>query len=214
MNVFTRKNHINYTPAKYLASEDESNSSSSDYETTSESSEGDRRTSHKLPLKNTPVLKSIDATTSFINPANGYKGTQYDFSITSKMRGMWFKIILDSVGADEGDNMEKIVYLRQFRRLQQHFPCAMCKKHFGEYILMYPPEQVMNLKEGFFNYIVEFMNSINRRIGKEEYDRNILYGMVHTSTTSILCTKDCGIESSMSKTLSFKTSRMKNRKSR
>jgi hypothetical protein len=169
MDSFTRKSMTRYIPSGSVQATIETNSSSSDYESTSESSES----------TSIPTLQ----------------GTQYDFSMTSKMRGMWFKIILDGVGADEGDKYEKIVYLRQFRRLQEHFPCSMCKQHFGEYIRLYPPEQVVTLKDGFFNYVVEFMNSINRGLGKPEYDRDILYDMFHKVTSNLPC-KDCGVSRS------------------
>ena len=134
---------------------------------------------------------------------SNYKGTMYDFSVTSKMRGMWFKLLLDAAGADatgvEGDDTEKVVYIRQFRRLQENFPCGMCKDHFGVYLSQHHIEREINRVDGLFNYVVRFMNCINKRIGKEEYDTAVLYSFFHAGTNSVVpCTKNCNVESSMS----------------
>ena len=133
--------------------------------------------------------KKVIVTESFYET---YKGTQYDFADTSKMRDMWFKLLLDAAGADSGEDIEKIIFIKQLRRLQEFFPCHECKEHFGLYLNTHPPEEYI---DDLFDYICDFMNDVYVRIGKKAYDKDILHQLVHHNplTGTPICSKQCGI---------------------
>ena len=120
-----------------------------------------------------------------VNNFKLYEGTIYDFSITSKMRGTWFKMLVDAAGGDESPVEEKLVVCKQIRRLHQYFQCGKCKKHFGSYLVSHPPETEVNKTDGLFKWVVKFLNDVNNRIGKELYIYNTLYPMFHTPGYSV-----------------------------
>lgn len=115
------------------------------------------------------------------NHFDDIKGTMYDFSDTSKMRGTWFKMLIDASKADKSSREEKIIVCGQFRTLCEYFPCAHCKQHFKMRLLNYPPELVINDKDGLFMWTYEFMNSVNLRLNKPLYEYSITYSIFHIS---------------------------------
>jgi hypothetical protein len=125
-----------------------------------------------------------------MNQFEKYSGSIYDFSITSKMRGTWFKMLVDSSLADESTKEEKIFFCKQIRRLREYFQCSDCAKHFGEYLLSHPPETEILKNDGLFTWVVNFMNSVSNRLGKELYELDIIYPMFHTPGIMV-CTDTC-----------------------
>jgi len=116
-------------------------------------------------------------------------GTIYDFADTTKMRGCWMKMLIDTSFIESPEEAKFIC--KQFRRLQERFFCSICKKHFAEYLLTHPPEVVKDNKDGLFFWVVDFMNAVNKRLGKEEYDGFTLYSMFH-DMDYVKCSKECG----------------------
>ena len=115
-----------------------------------------------------------------MNAYEQYKGTIYDFSDRSKMRGNWFAILVITASADMSDDQdEKIVVCKQIRKMQEFFQCGECKEHFGEYITNSPPEIEINKRDGLFYWAVGFMNAVSERIGHELYNMRIIYPMFH-----------------------------------
>lgn len=97
-----------------------------------------------------------------------FRGTVYDFSIKSTLRGCWGKMMNDALCV--GTKREKSYFCSFLRRLQRFFPCGECKEHFREYLIAYPPE----ISNDMFEYVVNFMNSVSARIGQTLRNPNIL----------------------------------------
>jgi hypothetical protein len=119
-----------------------------------------------------------------------YRGTQYDFSDTSKMRGTWFKMLIDAAKADGSTREERIVVCGQIRTLCEYFQCLKCKAHFIRRLESSPPEMEIDKKDGLFNWTINFANAISIEKGKEEYDMKIIYPMFHSSA-HLLCDSGC-----------------------
>ena len=117
-----------------------------------------------------------------------YKGTIYDFSDTSKMRGEWHMLLVITATADTP--IKKRIVCEQIRSCHKYFQCLKCKKHFGRYLISHPPEVELDKEDGLFDWIIVFMNVIQERLGKELYDRNILYPMFH-EVGMIMCQEKC-----------------------
>jgi len=117
-----------------------------------------------------------------------FKGTIYDFSIRDKLRGAWLVLLCNTAGV--GSANEQAVVCKQIRRLCEYFPCLECKGHFEKYLRMFPPEDKIGISVGLFNWTIDFMNSICRRLGKEEYQHYILYKIFHEVGYGV-CDKNC-----------------------
>lgn len=112
--------------------------------------------------------------------AANYRGTDYDFSDTSLMRGAWMILLINSAKADDSEGYgEKMIFCGQLRRLADLFPCEDCKVHFMQYLEEDRPESVVHMKDGLFGWVVRCMNSVAVRKGKKERDYFILYPMFH-----------------------------------
>ena len=117
-----------------------------------------------------------------------YKGTIYDFSDTTKMRGAW-KILL-IITATANTIEKKRIVCEQIRSCYTFFQCAKCKKHFGQYLINHPPEVEIDKIDGLFDWIIDFMNVIQKRLGKPLYEKKILYPMFHENGM-VTCNDDC-----------------------
>ena len=105
--------------------------------------------------------------------------TQYDFSNRKKMRGAWFVMLANAYWSKS--ILESKYVCLQIRKLQEYFPCEQCKIHFGDHIAQFPPEFGLNSKLGVFNWIVNFMNEVNIRIGKPIYKSKLLIQQFRTN---------------------------------
>ena len=113
----------------------------------------------------------------------------YDFSDTSKMRGAWHLLLV--LTSKTVTMTRRIVVCEQLREYQAMFPCLKCKIHFAERLNAHPPEAEIDDEDGLFKWTVEFMNSINKRLGKPLYDYTRLYIMFHDIGYKT-CAEDCG----------------------
>lgn len=119
-----------------------------------------------------------------------YRGTIYDFSDTSKMRGAWHKMFCDAAKADGSTHEERVVVCGQIRYHCEHFQCLKCKAHFVRYLDVNPPEAAVEKKDGLFDWTLDFANSVSKAKGKELYDRKIIYPMFH-SGAYLTCDSGC-----------------------
>jgi hypothetical protein len=155
------------------------------------------------PLYDYKIIYPIFHTTQF-TPCNSLSGetiqensnkilpnTIYDFSDTSKMRGMWCKMLIDAAKADKSTKEEILYVCGQLRTLCEFFPCLNCKLHFKEYLSNHPPELVINDKDGLFIWTYEFLNSVNSKLNKPLYDYKIIYPIFH-NIGYMLCDSSCG----------------------
>lgn len=119
-----------------------------------------------------------------------YRGTIYDFSDTSKMRGAWHKMFCDAAKADGSTHEERVIVCSQIRNHCEHFQCLKCKAHYVRYLDNNPPEGSIEKKDGLFDWTLEFANSVSKAKGKELYDRKIIYPMFH-SGAYLTCDSGC-----------------------
>lgn len=116
-----------------------------------------------------------------------YKGTPYDFSDRSKMRGFWKAMLDNTAGADESkDIRHSLVVCGQIRRHQEYFPCLdPCKKDFGVYLANHPPELEIFTRDGLFHWMVTFRNHVSAKIGAPILDPKIMYNIFHNPNTDL-----------------------------
>lgn len=107
---------------------------------------------------------------------------RYDFSSPATKRGAWFVLLLNAYIAVTEDAIRNCC--RQLRYLQAHFPCAICKQHFGDYLKTNPPEAIVGSSTTIFEWVVGFMSAVNVRLGKMGYDSRILYDSFKNNTFS------------------------------
>ena len=126
-----------------------------------------------------------------MNHYDEYKDTIYDFSDTSKYKGMWKAILIITAGADVSSNpREPIMVCSQMRRMQEFMQCSDCKDHFGEWLADEPPEDEAGKVDGLFYWAVRLLNSVSERTGHQIYDVRILYPIFHTPGF-MLCDMQC-----------------------
>ena len=124
------------------------------------------------------------------NRLNEYRGTIYDFSDTTKMRGAWHKMFCDAAKADGSTHEERVVVCGQIRYYCEHFQCLKCKAHFVRYLDVNPPEAAVERKDGLFDWTLDFANSVSKAKNKQQYDRETLYPMFH-SGAYLTCDSGC-----------------------
>lgn len=146
-----------------------------------------------------------------MNTSERYKGTIYDFSDTSKMRGAWFTLLVNSALADYSTIEERIVLCKQIRAMCEYFQCLRCKAHFTRRLEAVPPEGEIDKKDGMFNWVVDFANHVSRTKSKEEYVHSVIYPMFHSSD-HVSCTTGCDHENEGEPgSITFSSSRDKGR---
>lgn len=120
-----------------------------------------------------------------------YRGSIYDFTDPNKVgRGCWYALLV--ITSQATTPKEKKYVCKQIRDITGgFFKCLECRQHSIEYLKLHPPENAVNKPDGLFNYIVDFMNEINARLGKPLYDRQIIFSLFHDDAY-MACDKDCG----------------------
>jgi len=102
--------------------------------------------------------------------------------------GVWYMFMLMSCHAE---TMEQRVWVcSQIHLFCDYFKCGECNGHCHEYIANKPPENSAETKDELFDWVVTFMNAVNKRIGKPTYDRNILF-KTFTEQGFNFCDSDC-----------------------
>lgn len=100
-------------------------------------------------------------------------------------RGCWYNLLVITAAAPSDDDTKYII-CKQIRNIAYtYFKCLECRKHSGEYLISHPPDDVINDDNGLFNYIVDFMNDVNRRLGKDEHKKEILYQLISQPSSKI-----------------------------
>ena len=102
--------------------------------------------------------------------------------------GMWFAI--HTLAAQARTDKEKKDVIHHIRCLQNKFPCAECKGHFGTYLASHPPEETIGKgSESLFAWTVNFHNAVNHRLKKPQLSYEEAKSIFLNDT--IFCTADC-----------------------
>ena len=116
----------------------------------------------------------------------------YDFSNPRRVGpGAWNVFLVTA--ANSSSTEEGLWACKMIRQFCKFFKCKDCHGHSTEYIAKHPPENTVTRKGGLFDWVVEFMNSVQMRLGKPIYDHDILYRMF-TETDFNVCTDNCSGE--------------------
>lgn len=114
----------------------------------------------------------------------------YDFSNAARVGpGAWVVMLLMAVRAK--DKVGRFWVCQQIREFCHYFKCGDCRPHAIAYITKYPPERDIEGEYSLFDWIVGFMNSVNKRIGKPLYDRDILLRQFEEDDFMV-CEAGCG----------------------
>jgi len=81
--------------------------------------------------------------------------------------GIWFTLHSEAKNAVTVIQQKR--YCKMVRRLQEAFPCSICREHFRKYLLKNPPEGYISEHENsMFTWAYDFHSSVNRRLDKED----------------------------------------------
>ena len=147
-----------------------------------------------------------------------FKGGMYDFTNPVRIGpGGWHYMHIIGKWADQynvADNASKedIEKAKQKRIARQaiacelihafcdDFKCGKCNGHCHNYTeKSNPPEKMIGVPGGMFSYSVEFRNAVNRRLGRPEFDLEIMKKIFYESTF-LACDEGCGQEDKVTET--------------
>jgi len=106
--------------------------------------------------------------------------------------GIWFMLHLMSAHATTLDL--KHAFVQNVTVLGEHFPCENCRHHFSAYVKEHPIKDYIDREKGLFLWVWEFHESVNKRLGKTSMSYDEAWSQF--SSTSAICTDDCGEEPS------------------
>ena len=116
----------------------------------------------------------------------------YDFSDSRVVGpGIWFSFL--HIAIDSKTQQELMYACKHIRTVCAAMKCETCRLHSTDHIQKFPPEREIAKEQGLFYWIVNLMNKVNQRNGKELYDPVTLY---KTLTSEESCAEDCAIETS------------------
>ncbi|CAK7994919.1 Hypothetical protein POVR1_LOCUS437 [uncultured virus] len=106
---------------------------------------------------------------------------QYDYTNPKKVgRGCWYVLLVITASVPQDETLRYFI-CKQIRNITYtYFKCLECRNHSASYLIANPPEDRMNEDGGLFNYVIDFMNDINKRLIRPLYDRNVLYQIFHS----------------------------------
>jgi hypothetical protein len=109
--------------------------------------------------------------------------------------GTWFCLHLEGYHAKTPTQIQNFIGF--ITRITSNFKCLNCRKHAMKYIADHPFEPYMNMtlpsgeQIGMFRYVFDFHNTVNRKIGKPEFNFDDVYKMFSDQDGAV-CTKACG----------------------
>lgn len=114
----------------------------------------------------------------------------YDFSDPQKVgRGAWYVFMIMAAHSESvADRRWNCQIIRNFC---QFFKCHQCHQHAIQYLSDNPPEKSIRNRDRHFDWVVQFMNSVQNRMGKPQYDPDILL-RICTQEDYGVCMQDCG----------------------
>lgn len=113
----------------------------------------------------------------------------YNFSKPKRTGpGVWYMFMLMSAHAKTPAEM--ISVCNHIRLFCDFFGCGECSGDCKIYISKNSPEDSIGTDRGLFDWVVEFMNAVNYKLGKPGYNKDILYRMV-TEKGINFCEGDC-----------------------
>jgi len=114
----------------------------------------------------------------------------YDWSNPRRVGpGAWYMFML--MACQNKDKAERAWVCTQIRLFCDYFKCGDCSGHCHKYISENPPEEFLEEEYGLFDWVVRFMNAVNRRLGRPLYDRDILL-RTFTQQEFKFCEAGCG----------------------
>ena len=114
----------------------------------------------------------------------------YDYSDSKRVgRGIWFSWLVMSATADTID--KRMYACDHFKKCNKYFKSTLMRQSTNDFINKNPPEYHIRTSNELFDWVVEFMNDINIKIGKPKYDLSKIYKIFHDDSVGI-CSADCG----------------------
>ena len=107
--------------------------------------------------------------------------------------GVWYTLQTQAKSAMT--DIEKTIFIKNFRKLIEEFPCLDCRGHAIKYIQANPPEDFWTViydgkDVGLSKYISMFHNSVNQRLGKPILSWETVYSMYYDNIE--VCSHTCG----------------------
>ncbi len=118
-----------------------------------------------------------------------FRSDRYDFSDSRVVGpGIWFSLLILAI---RSDTTEKLLFAcEHIKNVFSSMKCEVCRSHSTAYAAKFPPENTIKRKFGLYEWLVNLMNDVNRRNGKELYDYETLYKALISEET---CSEDCDL---------------------
>jgi hypothetical protein len=108
----------------------------------------------------------------------------YNFKNNKIYRGEWDGWMRDISLAETNAHLQSVCW--SIRNFAKKAGCETCRNHAAEYVLLNPPERSATDNSTLFQYIVTFMNVIQKRKNAQLYRFDILYEMYDVGKTDEL----------------------------
>lgn len=92
--------------------------------------------------------------------------------------GTWYS--LHTICAEATTPKRKALAILFIEILSERFRCEICRRHFAQYVILDPPQQYVDEKEGLFLWSFRAHNNANLITGKREFSyeeaKSLYYG--------------------------------------
>lgn len=141
-------------------------------------------TNHQSAIKSVPVSPYLtqddkSSYSSYFPSCPKYSGP-----------GMWFLLNITALNVNKDPTGEKY-FIQMLRNLAHNHPCGDCRNHMKEYMAKHRPEDWQGRPNGLFQYMVEFHNAVNQRLGKPIMSYDQAYTMYTANLIDGVCTGGC-----------------------
>lgn len=102
--------------------------------------------------------------------------------------GIWWTLHLSSLNATTEER--KTEFRRLLTDVLANLWCKKCRLHASKYIADNPIEEYTQLAHGYFTYMWNFHNTVNKRLGKDEITWETAYKL-YTNQLSNVCQHGC-----------------------
>jgi len=115
----------------------------------------------------------------------------YNFSNPKRVGpGTWMMFMIMSANSEQSQS-SRLWVCKQIRLFVDYFGCGECVPHARRKLEEDPPENYISSNRELFGWVVGFMNSVNVRLGKKEYDEEVLWERF-SSKEFKTCNSGCG----------------------
>jgi len=88
---------------------------------------------------------------------------------------------------DMPTNHDKLIVKTHFENLKYLLPCENCRSHYSEYMSIYPlTDDILNSRYKLIKWLIDLHNSVNKRLGKKEYQINEIISMYLSDNNNII----------------------------